>query len=741
MQFGENIIQGAAERWQQRQETRDANEEKLKEGGVVGVETPQRVKARLERLANNAVREQLRTAEANLASAGAVRSPSTTLLIERVGFERVMGKSDFLNMNFLELALAVSRFVGRINIKSSRTRTTGFGTGFMVSPRLLLTNNHVLPTMQEAIYSEAEFDYQYDRFGRLMPVVTYALEPQTFFITSADLDFTLVAVSERSVNNQVELKRYGWSRLIKEEGKALLGDSLNIIQHPRGEAKQIVLRSNRLVDLFDNFAHYETDTEPGSSGSPVYNDQWEIIALHHSGVPKIEDGNYIATDGSIWRPGMDESRLEWVANEGIRVSRLVDFIERQRLSPEQSELRRELLEKEPLHPLEAAAMADKPDPRPSPVPNVSSPENGEQSKNGVYTWTIPLQISVQLGIPQPFGQQDVLGGGASILSPSGGSQPKDNQNNAFVISGSGGQNTNGSTDAQPQADNTDLREALAELEQASNRQYYDKQADQARRDEYYRNIRIEGLDEGDFYRELNTLLEDTHTKKLSYQPSKHVYPWVDLHESGSQMKLKSVYSGREFDPREFIESDFRIEQERKRLREVLVRESTFTAVGAERQLDLLEASLPYNCEHVVPQSWFGKKEPMRGDLHHLFACESGCNSFRGNIPYFDFTDFEETIRESCGKREENRFEPSAGKGAVARATLYFLLRYPGEINRTSREYTEDRIKTLLDWHEKEKPSLYEKHRNAAIQEKQGNRNPLIDFPEWAARIDFIQGLG
>ena len=66
---------------------------------------------------------------------------------------------------------------------------------------------------------------------------------------------------------------------------------------------------------------------------------------------------------------------------------------------------------------------------------------------------------------------------------------------------------------------------------------------------------------------------------------------------------------------------------------------------SEEQLEvfrgLLEAQLPYNCEHVVPQSWFAHKEPMRGDLHHLFACESGCNSFRSNIPYFDFMENEE----------------------------------------------------------------------------------------------------
>jgi endonuclease G len=83
---------------------------------------------------------------------------------------------------------------------------------------------------------------------------------------------------------------------------------------------------------------------------------------------------------------------------------------------------------------------------------------------------------------------------------------------------------------------------------------------------------------------------------------------------------------------------------------------------------------PFNCEHVVCQSWFDHAEPMRGDLHHLFTCERKCNSFRGNAPYTDFPNYLEVVRESCGKRETDTFEPAAGKGAVARATFYFLLR-------------------------------------------------------------------
>jgi endonuclease G len=151
--------------------------------------------------------------------------------------------------------------------------------------------------------------------------------------------------------------------------------------------------------------------------------------------------------------------------------------------------------------------------------------------------------------------------------------------------------------------------------------------------------------------------------------------------------------------------------------------------------------MPFNCEHAVPQSWYDKREPMRGDLHHLFACEPECNSFRGNIPYFDFADFEEVVREACGKREESRFEPAAGKGAVAQATLYFLIRYPGEINRTMRELEPDRLQILLSWHGSDPVTEYERHRNAAIFEKQGNRNPLVDHPEWASRVDFRLGLG
>jgi endonuclease G len=64
--------------------------------------------------------------------------------------------------------------------------------------------------------------------------------------------------------------------------------------------------------------------------------------------------------------------------------------------------------------------------------------------------------------------------------------------------------------------------------------------------------------------------------------------------------------------------------------------------------------------------------------------------------------------------------------------LYFFVRYPALVSRQS--FPEDRLKILLDWHKSAKPSRYECHRNQAIFQKQGNRNPFIDHPGWATAI-------
>lgn len=252
--------------------------------------------------------------------------------------------------------------------------------------------------------------------------------------------------------------------------------------------------------------------------------------------------------------------------------------------------------------------------------------------------------------------------------------------------------------------------------------YYDKDADLAVRETYWRTVSsgARGM-----AATITALLEQTHTKRLNYEPSKHVYPWVDVRPNG---KVQSIYSGFEADPEFFIQADVEVERLRGEARAALQERGVLESTQLEA---MLEAQFQYNCEHVVPQSWYEKREPMRGDLHHLFSCEPRCNSFRSNFPLVQH-DLERTMQD-CGRVEDETFEPKGGKGAVARATLYFMLRYPGTVGA---RYSGQRLNTLLNWHRQSEPDEWEHHRNAAIFVLQGNRNPLIDFPEWVDQIEF-----
>ncbi|AIQ10772.1 endonuclease I [Paenibacillus durus] len=274
------------------------------------------------------------------------------------------------------------------------------------------------------------------------------------------------------------------------------------------------------------------------------------------------------------------------------------------------------------------------------------------------------------------------------------------------------------------------------LAMAGERPYYDEIRDNELKKSYYSSGAMNR-------NELQQLLERTHDHRLPYKPYRYVYPWVDLQEDE---QLKSLYSGRGMSPLKVIEADIRLLEAAARQGKgandtpsepdgVVQKgqsgaQQDVSAAEAEDDVGLAGEGL-LNCEHVVPQSWFGKQEPMRGDLHHLFACEPGCNSRRGNHPYYDFLDYTPEVRTQnviagCGKQEDDRFEPEYGKGIVARATLYFLLRYPGVIGSSHVDET-----LLLEWHHRFPVSLYEMHRNLAIFELQGNRNPFIDFPEAA----------
>lgn len=81
-------------------------------------------------------------------------------IVENGFSERVLGKNDLMPVSYLALGLARARSVGRIHMRDSGGRSLGFGTGFLVSRRLLLTNNHVLESGRDASLGAVEFDFE-----------------------------------------------------------------------------------------------------------------------------------------------------------------------------------------------------------------------------------------------------------------------------------------------------------------------------------------------------------------------------------------------------------------------------------------------------------------------------------------------------------------------------------------------------------------------------------------------------
>ncbi|MEL6104051.1 MAG: DNA/RNA non-specific endonuclease [Pseudomonadota bacterium] len=185
------------------------------------------------------------------------------------------------------------------------------GTGFLISHDLLMTNHHVLPTPEHADATEIEFEFEADLSGRSRPETTFRLDPDRCFVFSnVDLlDYTVVAIGDR-LSGQRRLQEFGYNPLSASSSKHAIGEYANIVQHPDGRAKEVVLQDNLIAARHAIALHYLADTEPGSSGSPVFNNRWQVIALHHWGEIKEPD------------PKRDEFSADAV-NEGIRISAIV----------------------------------------------------------------------------------------------------------------------------------------------------------------------------------------------------------------------------------------------------------------------------------------------------------------------------------------------------------------------------------------------------------------------------------
>lgn len=203
--------------------------------------------------------------------------------------EKIIDENTLRHVYILELAVEAAKAVVHIHTPFQ------VGTGFLISPNLVVTNNHILDSVDTAIRSEYTFNFQLDIHNKECPVYIVQNSPTGFFYTNPQLDFTITELQETpKIFTPLKLSSTGLKK----------GEWMAIIQHPGGHYKKFSMHNNYVVYADKQIIQYTTSTLPGSSGSPIFNENFEVCAIHHSG-------------GLIVEPA---SQQEFLRNEGVNIS-------------------------------------------------------------------------------------------------------------------------------------------------------------------------------------------------------------------------------------------------------------------------------------------------------------------------------------------------------------------------------------------------------------------------------------
>jgi hypothetical protein len=184
-----------------------------------------------------------------------------------------------------------------------------YGTGFLLGPGVVMTNYHVVEAVIRGQVKPADvvlrFDYKRLADGiTLNPGTTYRLNNDNWLIDHSPypmagdilddkLDYALLRVADEPGYQPIggkaepEAEQRGWIEIPAESYQFQPNTPLFIVQHPKADALKLALETDAIIEVnaAGTRVTYRTNTEPGSSGSPCFNSNWELVALHHSGDP------------------------------------------------------------------------------------------------------------------------------------------------------------------------------------------------------------------------------------------------------------------------------------------------------------------------------------------------------------------------------------------------------------------------------------------------------------------------
>jgi endonuclease G, mitochondrial len=185
------------------------------------------------------------------------------------------------DVGFLKRGLEQVNAVCRIELPEG----TAIGTGFLIAPNYLLTSYHVIDNAltgsEPASQLALRFATLTDAAGGEMagPVLKLASNSLKQSSPTHQLDYALLELEagEPRLANPV---RFSSGR------SPTKNDSINLFHHPSGQTMKVSLSSHGISGVYqeEGLVQYVSKTAPGSSGSPCFNEDWELVAIHHAEV-------------------------------------------------------------------------------------------------------------------------------------------------------------------------------------------------------------------------------------------------------------------------------------------------------------------------------------------------------------------------------------------------------------------------------------------------------------------------